>query len=373
MPDKDLYDILGVSPTASQDEIKRSFRKLAKKNHPDTHPGDKAAERRFKEISQAHETLGDPTKRKQYDQMREAAKHGFGFGFDPREFSKAGRASGGRPQGKSFEDLFGGLGGLGDVFGSFFEKGGGAGGQRERPRQGQNAAFDVEISFNEAVSGGERMVSVPLTRSCATCGGSGSKPGTNPQVCLQCGGTGKVTLSQGEYGVSRPCSTCYGRGKILTSPCGTCHGTGNSVKQKKVRLKIPVGIADGAKLRLSGQGHAGENGGPPGDLILTVRVLAHPTFRRDGNDIHCDVVVNLAQAVLGATLDVPTISGSAKLKVPAGISGGARLRLKGQGVRSGSGKVGDHYVTLNVEVPKKLTAEQKRAFETFAKSMGLDQ
>ena len=243
--------------------------------------------------------------------------------------------------------------------------------QQERPRQGQNAAFEVEISFTEAVSGGERLVSVPLTRSCTPCGGTGSKPGTSPQVCLQCGGTGKVTLSQGAFGVSRPCSTCYGRGKIVTSPCSTCYGTGNSVKQKKVRIKIPAGVADGAKLRLAGQGHGGENGGPPGDLVLTVRVLAHATFRREGRDIHCEIAVNLAQAVLGATIDVPTINGSAKLKVPAGVSSGARLRLKGQGVTSGAGKGGDQYVTLNVEIPKELTGEQRKAFAAFAKLTGM--
>ena len=368
MANKDYYEALGVKPNASQDDIKRAFRKLAKKCHPDTHPGDKAAEKRFKEISQAHEALGDPRKRKQYDQMREAAK----FGFDPRGFSGACRGQGGKAGGVSFEELFGGLGGLGDVFGSFFDKNPGPGTQQERARQGEDAAFEVDVSFNEAVSGGARVVAVPLKRNCSTCHGSGTKPGTQPQVCLKCGGTGKVTLSQGAFGVSRPCSTCYGRGTIITTPCSACRGTGTKTAQKKVRVNIPAGISDGAKLRLAGQGHSGLAGGPRGDLVLTIRVTRHPTFRREGADIYSEVTINLAQAVLGATIDVPTIDGTAKLKVPSGVSTGAKLRLRGQGVKGKSGHKGDQYVTLKVQTPTELNGEQKKAFEAFAKASGLE-
>ena len=368
MPNKDYYEALGVKPDASQDDIKRAFRKLAKKYHPDAHPGDKQAEKRFKELSQAHETLGDPKKRKQYDQMREAAR----FGFDPRGFSGARQGPGGKAGGVSFEDLFGGLGGLGDVFGSFFNKAPGSGPRQERARQGEDALFEVEVSFNEAVSGGERVVTVPLNRNCSTCRGTGARPGTQPQVCLKCGGTGKVTLSQGAFGVSRPCSTCYGRGTIITDPCSGCHGTGARTVQKKVRVNLPAGISDGAKLRMSGQGHSGVGGGPRGDLILTIRVKKHPTFRRDGANIHSEVPINLAQAVLGATIDVPTIDGNAKLRVPPGVSSGAKLRLRGQGAKGKSGQKGDHYVTLKVETPKDLDAEQMKAFDAFAKASGLE-
>jgi len=366
MPDRDYYNALGLKPDASESEIKRAFRKLAKRYHPDTHPSDSEAERQFKDISAAYETLSNPERRRQYDQMREAASRGFqGFG---EMFSRTG--AGGKHRTASFEDLFG-LGGLGDVFGSLFERKRGAGTAQDRPRQGEDAVFEVEITFEEAVSGGERVVGVPVHRSCSTCGGSGSQPGTKSDVCLQCGGTGKVTLSQGAFGVSRPCPTCYGRGQIIAHPCSGCRGSGVSQVERKIKVRVPAGVEDGAKLRVPAKGHAGANGGPAGDLVLILRVQEHPRFKRRGKNIHCDVTINLAQAVLGGTIEVPTLDGNASMRVPPGVSTGAKMRLRGQGVASKSGERGDLIVTLQVATPKGLTPSQTKAFEAFARAMKL--
>ena len=370
MPNKDYYKTLGVKPAATAAEIKKAFRKLAKQNHPDAHPGDKRAEERFKEVSAAYDTLGDADKRKRYDQMREAASQGFGFdpkGFDFSKFARGGQTA---DKGSKFDDLFG-MGGLGDVFSSLFDRGAGPGTAREeRPRQGEDAVLDVHIPFELAISGGKHMVTVPLKRACSACKGSGAKPGTEPQTCLKCGGTGKVTLSQGAFGVSRPCPVCYGRGKIIASPCRSCGGAGLKTVQKKVRITVPTGVADGAKLRLNGQGHSGFSGGPKGDLILVVHVESDAQFTRKGNDIHSEVTIDLPKAVLGGMIDVPTTDGTVQMKVPPGVPNGSKLRLKGQGVKTKSGACGDQYVIVKVDMPKKLTEKQKQAFEKFAETMG---
>ncbi len=364
MPNPDYYEILGVKPNAPDKEIKSAFRKLAKQYHPDTHPGDKTAEEKFKEISQAYEALSDPKKRKQYDQMREAAEHGFGFGGGFEGFEGFGQKGGG-------QDAFG-LGGLGEMFSSLFGGAGPRTGQRTRARQGEDAVFEVEVPFEEAMRGGHRMVAVPLHRACKTCGGSGAAPGSTPQTCLQCGGTGKVTLSQGAFGVSRPCSQCYGRGQIVANPCRSCHGSGQRTIQKKIRITVPKGAEDGAKLRMPGMGHAGANGGPNGDLTLVLRVASDPTFTRKGDDVYCDVTINLAQAVLGGTITVPTVLGSAQMTVPPGVTPGSKLRLRGQGAPTKHGGRGDQYVTIRVAIPKNLTAEQRKAFEAFAAAAKLE-
>ena len=369
MPDKDYYKILGVKPDASEADIKKAFRKLAKDNHPDAHPGDKKAEARFKEVSQAHEVLSKPEKRKQYDQMREAAKFGFGGG-GPKGFSFTGAQPGGGGKSAKFEDLFG-LGGLGDVFSSMFE-GGGPGAAQRKAQQGEDAVCDIQIPLTLAVSGGKQMVTVPLGRPCSACSGTGAKPGTQPQTCLKCGGTGKITLSQGAFGVSRPCPVCYGRGKIIPSPCLKCSGAGKKTVQKKVNVTVPPGVSDGAKLRLAGQGHAASGSGPRGDLVLVVCVQPDSTFSRKGNDLYCDAVINIAQAVLGGTISVRTIEGSGKLKVPPGVSSGSKLRLRGQGVKTKSGQRGDLYVTVKVDVPKNVSSQQKKTFLAFADAMGFD-
>ncbi len=370
MSNTDYYETLGVKPDASEKEIKAAFRKLAKKYHPDAHPGDKKAEEKFKEISQAYETLSDPKKRKQYDQMREAARRGFGQGFSGFEGFQGFEGAGQTGKG-GWEDMFG-FGGLGDLFSSLFEgRAGGGARTQSRARQGQDAAIEVEIPFEDAMRGGKRIVTAPLQRACSTCGGSGAAPGSKPQTCLHCGGSGVVMVSQGQFGVSRPCPHCYGRGQIVTNPCRACRGAGMRTIQKKIRINVPKGVEDGAKLRLRGQGHAGPGGGPNGDLIITLRIAPHPDFKRKGDDIYTEATINLAQAVLGAVIEVPTVDGKAKLTVPPGVKPGAKLRLRGQGAPNKYGGRGDMYVTIRVDIPKNLTPDQRKAFEDFARKAGL--
>ena len=359
MADKrDYYEVLGVRKDASADEIKKAFRKLTKENHPDLHPGDKKCEERFKEANEAYEVLSDEEKRKKYDQYGHAA-------FDPN----AGFGAGG------FGD-FGGFGGFGDIFSDIF--GGFAGAQRSNPnapRKGESLRATVNISFEEAAFGCKKEVTVARVESCADCRGTGCAPGTTPEICPDCKGTGSVTVSQrtpfGMMQSSSPCTRCRGTGKIIHQPCKTCRGMGSIRRQHKVEIKVPAGIDDGQTINKPGGGNAGVNGGPAGDLLVSVIVRPHPRFERDGTSVLLEQEISYAQAVLGAEVEVPTLDGKVKLNIPEGTQPGAVFRLKGKGIPylRGSGR-GDQFVSVQVKVPKNLTSSQKELLRQFAASMG---
>ena len=370
MAQKDYYRILGVSENASQEEIKRAYRRLAKKYHPDANPGDPSAAERFKEINEAHEVLSDPQKRKQYDDLRHFASTGFtgrGFeqGFDFNEFL---RQFGGGARTFTFEDL-GGLGDFGDIFSAIFDRGETFRSQRYGPRRGEDRYSEIEIPFDLATKGGKTVITVDREEVCSRCGGSGAQPGSKSQTCPQCGGQGTISMIQGAFAVSRPCPRCFGRGEIITQPCASCGGTGRTIARKRISLTIPEGTEDGSTIRLRGQGQPGFAGGPPGDLILKVRVLPHHFFKRKGLDIFCEVKISLEQALLGTKLKVKTVNGrQAILRIPPGTQPGTTFKLKGLGVKSDS-RTGDQYVTVNVELPKNLSSEQQALFKKFAESL----
>ena len=361
MADKrDYYEVLGVQKGASADEIKKAYRKLAKENHPDLHPGDKAAEERFKEINEAYEILSDEDKRAKYDQYGHAAfdpNAGFGGGFDG----------------------FSGFGDLGDIFGDLFGGFGFGGSTRTRnpnaPRQGENLRASVNISFEEAAFGCQKEVTVGRVEKCSDCNGTGCAPGTTPEVCSDCNGTGQVRTTQrtpfGMVQNTSACSKCRGTGKIIHQPCKTCRGAGSVRKQQKIKVTIPAGIDDEQTISLRGQGNAGVNGGPAGDLLVTVIVRPHARFERDGTSVLLDQEISYAQAALGAEVEVPTLDGPVKLTIPEGTQPGSVFRLRGKGVPylRGSGR-GDQFVTVRLGVPKNLTASQKELLRQFAASMG---
>ena len=375
MEQKDYYKIIGVAKSASHDEIKKAYRKLAKGCHPDTHPGDSQAEEHFKEISQAYDILGDEKKRKQYDQMKEAFSQGFrpggfdfsgggagpGGGFDLNDYlrqASRGRG-GGAGQRIHYEDI-GGLGGLGDIFSQFMDQGSHFRQSRAAPQKGNDLSAAVTISFDQAIQGGKVKLTIQRQETCPDCNGTGAASGSKQETCPECGGTGTVTMTQGGYGISRPCPRCYGKGKIITNPCTRCGGTGVAPVQRKLTVKIPSGVLSGAKIRLRGQGEPGLGGGPPGDLILRVTVGDDPRFTRKGADLYTGVSIDMITAALGGTTAVKTLTGDAALKIPPGTQPGAVLRMKKQGApKPGSKKKGDLYVTVNVSIPKKLTTKQK--------------
>jgi molecular chaperone DnaJ len=385
MARKDYYQVLGVGETAAADEIKKAYRRLAKKHHPDSNSGDPKAAEIFKEINEANEVLSDPKKRKQYDDMRHFASSGYGGaggqyqGFDINDllgqFARGGSRGGGAAQGQgakgaSFEDL-GGLGSFGDIFSSIFDRGGRFRQERYGPQQGEDLYAEVEVPFEVAVKGGRTMVGVSRSDVCARCRGTGAEPGSKVTKCSQCGGAGMISVSQGGFAVSRPCPRCYGRGEIVSEPCSTCAGTGQVAGVKRLSIKIPKGIDDGAKIRLRGQGQPGTSGGPPGDLIIKVNVLGDRFFRRVGANVYCDVKVNLAQALLGSKIRVRTLADKkALLKIPPGTQPGTTFRLKGLGADVG-GKVGDQLVTVNVEIPSKLDVESQKLVARLAENLSL--
>ena len=357
---KDYYKILGVNEDANQDEIKSAYRRLAKQYHPDANPGNKQAEEKFKDISEAYEVLSDPQKRQKYDQMRKfgfSGGQGFDFGnFDFGEFGKAWHRSGQRGFSFGGFDLFGGLG---DIFSQFFDMGERFRQKRHGPQKGKDLYIEVSIPFELSISGGKATFSVEKEKVCPVCSGGGAKPGSKVQTCPECGGTGMITISQGGFAVSRPCPRCYGRGQIITNPCDRCHGTGRVRAKQTYSVKIPAGITDGKQIRLKGQGEPGIAGGPAGDMLITVRVQPHHFFKRKGNDIECEVVLTPKQAVNGATVRVKTATGKkVQLKIPPGTTDGSVFRLAGMGVEQ-NGRRGDQYVKVRVKIPENPSEEEK--------------
>ncbi len=345
MATPDLYSVLGVSREATADEIKRAYRKLARKYHPDRNQGDKQSEERFKEVQEAYDTLSDPEKRKQYD------AGGMFSGSGPRGFSGGGFTSD-----------------LGDIFSTVFGRRGGA---RQAPATGRDLETEVRLSFEQAMEGVEVAVTVPKQATCPTCRGSGAKPGTSPIVCPRCGGRGIDTESQGFFSISQPCPRCGGRGEVIESPCETCAGSGLTMQRKRYRVRVPAGIRDGSRIRVAGKGEDGPRGGPPGDLYVTTRVSPSPVFkqRADGN-LEVTVPITIAEAIQGATVEVPTLGGTKRIRVPAGTQHGTVQRLRGEGPPKPGGRGrGDILYRLEIEVPRDLTREQKDALGDFARAM----
>ncbi len=374
MPEKDLYKILGVSENADTAEIKKRYRELAKKYHPDKNKGDQAAEAKFKEVSEAANILTDPEKRKQYDQMRKYAGAGFGGGgFDPRDFG--GGFGGGRTRrtgGFSGGDSFGGFGGFGDIFSQIFgQEMGGAQPSGKVPRKGQDIHGSINIAFDEAIKGTKKTISITGEQPCQTCGGTGAEPSSQTTTCPECGGAGQISTSMGGFAINRTCPRCMGRGTIIGTPCTTCGGSGTTKGTRKISVTIPAGVEDNQQLRLAGQGAPGSGGAPAGDLIVTVRVGTDPHFERRGKNIHSTEHINLAEALLGTSIKVRTLNGRASLKVPAGTKSGTVLRMKNLGAQQ-NGTRGDHLVTIDVDMPKNLTTEEKELVKKLARSRGCD-
>ena len=359
---RDYYEVLGVKKGASEDELKKAYRKLAKENHPDLHPGDKECEARFKEINEAYEVLSDPDKRAKYDQFGHAA-------FDPSQGFGGGGGFGGFEGFGGFGDIFS------DIFGGGFGFGGGGGRNPNAPRKGDNLRATVNIKFEEAAFGVKKDVFVSKIEQCPDCKGTGCAEGTTAEVCPDCKGTGTVMSTKrtpfGMVQSSEQCPKCKGRGKIIHSPCKTCRGIGSVRCQHKVSVSIPAGIDDGQTISLKGQGNAGLNGGPAGDLLITVLVQPHARFERDGASILLDQEISFSQAALGAEVEVPTLDGKVKLNIPEGTQTGTTFRLKGKGVPFlRNGGRGDQFVTVNVAVPRSMTSTQKNALRRYAETMG---
>lgn len=368
---KDFYRILGISDKASQDEVKKAYRKLAKQYHPDANPNDPSAAERFKEVGEAYGVLSDPEKRKQYDQMRRLGAFGFGPGRGGGTAQRPG--PGGTPPGGSFsfEDLRD-FGGLGDLFSSIFDRGKKGGAERRQERsKGRDVEYVVDIPFESAVLGRKISIDVPITEECATCGGDGAAPGTGVTTCRECGGSGEVSFGQPGFAVKRPCPACFGRGKIPEQPCPSCGGRGEVRQHRKISVTVPKGADETTRLRLTGQGEKGSSGGPPGDLLLSFRIKPHRFFRREGLDIHVTVPINVVQATLGSKIKVRTISDKrVVLRIPPGTQSGTRFRIRGQGVEKAD-RIGDQFVEVKVEIPDELSEEERQAMESFASKAGL--
>ncbi len=355
----DYYKVLGIGKNASEEEIKKAYRKLARKYHPDRNPGDKRAEERFKEISQAHDVLSDPEKRKEYD--RGSGPFGFNVpgGFDPGSFS----------------------GGFGDILSNLFGSGGaGAGGPRAggvrgartQPR-GRDLETEVSLDFDQAVGGAQVPLAVPTSQPCPTCHGTGAKPGTSPKVCPVCNGRGVEAQSQGIFSISQPCSNCGGSGTVIEDPCPTCAGSGATRSVRRMRVNIPAGVRDGSRIRLAGKGEPGPRGGEPGDLFVVTRVSASPVFKRAGDNLEVEVPLTIPEAIRGAVVEVPTLHGSKRLRVPAGTKHGTIQRLRGEGPPKLGGKGrGDIRYRFVIDVPDALSAEQSEAVDRLSQVMNGD-
>ena len=358
MAKRDYYEVLGVGKDAAEGEIKKAYRKLAMKYHPDRNPDDKEAEDKFKEAAEAYEVLSDKEKRGRYDQFGHAGVDGMGhagggFGSMDDIFS-------------AFGDIFGGGGGGGgSIFDSFFGGGGGRRGGR-RANQGASLRVNLNIDFKEAAFGCSKTIDVKRNDTCSTCSGSGCKPGTKPSTCQTCGGHGQVRQGQGFFVVQTTCPTCGGNGQSISDPCGSCNGHGMTPKKATIKVRIPAGIEDGDQLRVGGEGEPGPNDGPRGDLYVVLRVKEDPFFERHGNDVVCKVPVSYSQAALGAEVEVPSLEGKLKLKVPAGTQPNEILRMRGQGIPSGTGRRGDQLVVIQVTIPKKLSGEHRSLLEQLA-------
>jgi molecular chaperone DnaJ len=354
----ELYKTLGVSKKATDEEIKKAYRKLARQFHPDRNPGDKEAEEKFKEISAAHDVLGDPEKRKEYDEG--GAFAGFGGGGNP--------FGGGAPGGQA-----GGFGGfdLGDLFGGVFNRGGGRGGQAQQVR-GRDLETEVPLSFDQAINGAQISVTVPKSSRCGTCHGSGAKPGTSPTTCPRCEGRGVENQGQGLFSISQPCSQCGGSGQIIEDPCPTCGGSGLTQQNKRYKVNVPAGVKDGSRIRLAGKGEDGPRGGPPGDLYVTTRVASSPVFKRlDDGNLEVTVPITVPEALRGGTIEVPTLNGTKKIKVAPGTKHGSVQRLRGEGPPRGKGKGGNGDIRYRLEIamPTELSDEQREAVDKLAETL----
>jgi molecular chaperone DnaJ len=343
MAKRDYYEVLGVNRDASEEDLKKAYRKLAMKHHPDRNPDNPKAEELFKEAKEAYEVLTDPAKRSAYDQYGHA-------GVDPHSgMGAAGGAGFG-----SFADAFG------DIFGDIF--GGGRG--RSSVYRGADLRYNLEITLEEAAHGTETRIRIPTMQECETCHGSGAKPGTQPTTCATCGGHGQVRMTQGFFSIQQTCPKCHGSGKVVQNPCATCNGAGRVKHQKTLSVKIPVGVDEGDRIRLSGEGEAGVNGGPSGDLYVVIHIKPHEVFTREGNDLHCEMPVSFTKAALGGEIEIPTLDGYAKIKVPAETQSGKVFRLRGKGIKGvRSQAFGDLLCHVVVETPVNLTSRQKELLE----------
>ena len=344
MSKRDYYEVLGVSREATEQEIKSAYRKLALQHHPDRNQGNSAAEEKFKEAAEAYAILSDGDKRARYDRFGHAGVSSqAGGGFDPSTFA-------------GFEDIFGG------IFGDFF------GGRPGGPERGSDLRYDLEITFEESSRGVETSIQIPRLETCDTCDGSGAAAGSKPSTCPQCQGRGQQRFQQGFFTVARTCGRCQGSGRIVTKPCPTCKGAGRTSKERKLTVKIPAGIADGQRLRISGEGEGGAHGGPAGDLYVFIEVSPHAFFRREGNNLSCEIPLSFSTLALGGTIEVPTLDGHESFKVPEGTQSGNVFRLRGKGMPDVSGRGrGDLFFTVQAVTPKKLNKEQRALFEQLAK------
>ncbi|MDE3165132.1 MAG: molecular chaperone DnaJ [Acidobacteriota bacterium] len=355
MSKRDYYEVLGLGREAGDQEIKAAYRELAKRYHPDRNPDDPAAEEKFKEASEAYSVLSDSQKRATYDRFGHQGLQGAAGGpqFNPEAFA-------------DFSDILGDFFGFGDLFG---------GGRRSRTRaqRGEDVRYDLELAFEDAMFGMSAEIQVPRMERCEHCRGAGSEPGSGPSQCPTCHGRGEVLYQQGFLSIRRTCSTCNGNGQIIRNPCADCRGQGYTQVQRKLKVNIPAGVDDGNRLRLSGEGQPGINGGPPGDLYVFLKVKEHAFFERQGNDLHCTIPVNVAQAVLGCEVDVPGIEGPAKLKIPEGTQNGAQFKLRHRGapVLNTNGR-GDLYVHVDVRMPARLSREQRKLFEQLRETLPVD-
>jgi molecular chaperone DnaJ len=352
---RDYYAVLGLARDASDQDIKGAYRKLALKYHPDRNPGDKAAEDRFKEAAEAYSVLADPDKRSRYDRFGHAAVAGSGgsAGFDPTIFAE-------------FDDIFGNIGdifGLGGMFGGGRRRGG--------PQRGADLRYDLEISFEQSAAGAETTIQIPRHETCETCRGSGAAAGSSPTTCPQCRGSGQLRYQQGFFTVARTCGQCRGSGRVIGNPCQTCRGAGAVERLRKLTVKVPAGIATGQRLRLNGEGEAGAQGGPAGDLYVVIMVQEHSFFHRDGNDLACEIPVNFTTLALGGEIKVPSVDGEPQpLKIPDGTATGSVFRLRGKGLPDVAGRGrGDLLVTVQAVTPRKLTRDQRKLLEQFAATL----
>ena len=377
---KDFYATLGVSEKASEEEIKKAYRAFAMKYHPDRSKEPGAAEK-FKEVNEAYQTLSDAKKRAEYDMLRKYGAFGPGAGgpygpggaggFDFSRYAGQPGGPGGPGGGQRVEFDVGGFGGLGDLFDSLFRGRAPGPGGRSAPEVNYDLEMTVEVPFSTAAKGGTARINLARAEPCMACAGSGAAPGTQPKPCPQCQGRGTITVGMGQFGVQRACPTCAGRGTVIEQPCPTCRGAGQTRGRKMLSVRIPAGIEDGGVIRVKGEGNAGP-GGRVGDLYITVRVKPDPRFTREGLDTRGKVELNLAQAVLGGRAEVPTVWGPVRLKVPAGMEPGKKLRVKGKGIKDErTGRQGDHYAEVAVTLPKKMTKKERELFEQFAAAAGL--